>query len=285
MAMVVLFSGLGLATGECYPCFSGSFNSGGALGRLNCSVSCLAGSCLLPQNCSVCRPGSFAENGASSCTPCSPGTVAPSFGSSMCSPVAPGYTSVYPFILTQPCPGGSREVAGICRVCAPGQYSPPASVRCFPCPAGSWSDVPSSSCMLCPEGTSSSLMAQTTQAACMAVPPGYYALTGASAPLPCPPSYQCPGGTAPLACLPFFSSTEGSTSCSPTVWLFLFVPGCVVFFVVASILLIMWLRGHFSPSGQPILRMPVSSAGSESDKLVPGSNGPTPPSTISYQGF
>ena len=264
---------------ECYPCFAGTFNS--KVISQNCS-DCGRGSCTLPQNCSICSAGFFSGDGESQCTQCSPGTIAAQAGASMCERVSPGYTSVSPFEKAQACPGGSKEVDNVCISCALGEYSPEASIHCLSCPPGSFSPKPCSSCQLCPDGFYSSQAGQTSIQSCIPASLGMYALSGSRLQLACPSSFKCPGASAPIKCPFFFKSEPKSDSCSPSVWLFLFVPSVIISGCIMVILAILFLRGFFSASGKSMLTLKISKSSAESDKLLDKQN---VANSLSYQGF
>jgi hypothetical protein len=236
------------AQDECYACFPGF--SGTSL-AVNCS-SCKLGSCTLPMNCTICPPGSFSSTNSSLfCEACggeilfvclfvfffffsfsffSPvNTFSSVAGSSMCTPTRLGYFADFPFTSEKPCPGGTIKSETGCVACSRGQFSPVASSQCYDCPPGSFSfSPPSSTCSLCPVGTFNPLNAQDSLTACKSVQQGYFSMRGSANQRICPQAYKCSGKTLPTECLAFFDSAPGSASCSPTVWLFVFVPSTTI---------------------------------------------------------
>jgi len=242
--LLVLFFASGLSA-ECFACLAGY-----RWNESTCGGGCVDGECSLPQFCSICSAGSISEQGAGECRPCDPGTFSSQPGSIFCRPAPPGWVSFPPFTAPTPCSAGSYQSSdSTCSLCDDGQFSSAGSQKCYDCPAGSYATTPVSGvCEGCGAGTYNSLRRQSSAAACLAVDPGFYAISHAVSPLSCPPSCRCPGGASqPEECPPFFWAAGGATACSPSVWLYVFVPSAVLFGVLVLSVVVLVLRGFFSP--------------------------------------
>jgi peptidoglycan/xylan/chitin deacetylase (PgdA/CDA1 family) len=106
--------------------------------------------------CSQCAPGSYAGAGATSCTPCAAGTIAPGAGASSCTACPAGTdTSGTGQTACSACAAGTSSDAGAgsCSSCAAGSYAPSMSAACTECPAGTYSAAGAASCTACADGT------------------------------------------------------------------------------------------------------------------------------------
>eukprot|EP00966_Prymnesium_polylepis_P010464 241457-Prymnesium_polylepis.1 len=99
--------------------------------------------------CSLCPMGSACSSGSVAPDPCSPGTVAPTFGASACD------------------------------LCAGGTYqSSPDASACDLCEGGSYCPVGASAALPCKEGSFSSATNLASAAQCTPTYPGFFAVTG-----------------------------------------------------------------------------------------------------------
>ena len=152
----------------CQPCPAGTYS----LGRAPACARCPNGTGVSGQTCASCQRGEYGLGGV--CSPCPRGSYAPAFGTTACTPCAPGGFTDLPGALAQaqcvPCVEGTYWTPAGCLACPPNTVSPRGSLaardclaapgfyglpgqRALACPAGSYCPQASMAPSRCPDGS------------------------------------------------------------------------------------------------------------------------------------
>ena len=174
----------------CLPCAVGRFNpfvGNGSVSTIACQ-SCRLGE-VAPtvgsSTCTPCSPGKYSDSSASSCIDCQPGRFAPNASSAYSAVgIVPQATTENSCIA---CPDGSVSVTGgasTCHECAAGTYMSPTRTVCLPCGIGLTSSTGAAWSSVGVHANA------TTDNSCRPCQDGYISpLLGSPSCLPCPIGY------------------------------------------------------------------------------------------------
>lgn len=227
-----------------------------------------------PDNCWECPAGTFNnEPGSPTCTDCADGYFAHDNGTVNCYPCQAGEQSSLDHTYCTTCEPGYFSPGGQqCELCSPGTFSLSQAGECTNCQAGTYNSYQGQSlCSPCGSGYYSATEGSTSINSCLICPSGKYCPDQVtSSPTDCPEGSYCLAGySQPVKCKSFFTSSSGSSFCSPNKWLYIIIVGGTITVILGIV--IVW---KYSQS-----RKYKKYEYSEISRLIPQPDGPE------YQGF
>eukprot|EP00741_Cyanophora_paradoxa_P001249 tig00000473_g1206.t1 len=203
---------------SCTPCPQGTWSTNGSASCYECPIHTAAAA--PGQPCAACAAGrfTFGTRSAGDCLACPTGSylwthpltdrIRSCWSCAATEWSLPGASSC------TPCPPGTVRNADLtgCDACKAGMHQPVGAAVCLDCPPGTWSpEGRSGNCSSCPAG----LIPTAKRDGCLGCPLGHYALNGTDNCVLCPIDTFCTGRSSPIACGPGFVSDADRLQCSP----------------------------------------------------------------------